>query len=57
MVAITPTPRIPKKGAKHVIEFRNVSFSYPGVDRKVLDGINLRLESGDNVVLVGLNGA
>ena len=57
VVAITPTPRIPKKGAKHVIEFRNVSFSYPGVDRKVLDGINLRLESGDNVVLVGLNGA
>ncbi len=51
------TPLIPKKGASHRIEFKNVSFSYPGTDIKVLDGIDLTLEGSDSVVLVGLNGA
>lgn len=50
-------PRIPKRHCGHTIELRNVSFSYPGVDRKVLKNINLKLNAGDTVVLVGLNGA
>ena len=41
----------------HTIEFKDVSFSYPGTDRKVLNHINLRLDPSDTVVLVGLNGA
>ena len=41
----------------HTIEFRNVSFSYPGSDRKVLDGVDLRVEKGERLSLVGLNGA
>ncbi len=41
----------------HTIEFRHVSFVYPGTERKVLDDINLTLEPGDTAVLVGLNGA
>lgn len=41
----------------HTIEFKDVSFSYPGTDRKVLNHINLRLDPCDTVVLVGLNGA
>ena len=49
-------PRMPKNG-KHVIEFRDVCFAYPGTDRLVLDHVNLRLESGQTTVLVGLNGA
>lgn len=57
---IVPTlrePRIPERGIKHTIEFKDVSFAYPGTERRVLDGINLKFESGDSVVLVGLNGA
>ncbi len=56
---VVPTlaePRIPKKG-RHVIEFCDVSFAYPGTDRRVLDHVNMRLESGETTVLVGLNGA
>ena len=41
----------------HKIEFRNVCFSYPGSDSKVLSGINLTIEKGERVSLVGLNGA
>ena len=46
-----------KRHCGHTIEFKNVSFSYPGTERKVLDNINLKLEAGDTAVLVGLNGA
>ena len=41
----------------HSIEFRDVSFSYPGFEKKVLSHINLKIRAGDNVTLVGLNGA
>lgn len=47
----------PKRGVGHSIEFRNVSFSYPGFEKKVLSNINLKIREGDNVTLVGLNGA
>jgi len=46
-----------EKGIPHTIEFVNVSFSYPGSDRKVLDNINIKICAGESVVLVGLNGA
>lgn len=57
------TPMLPercpevKRHCGHTIEFRHVSFIYPGTTRKVLDDINLKLEPGDTAVLVGLNGA
>ncbi len=57
VVPITDEPLKPEKGAKHTIEFKNVSFSYPGCENKVLDGVDLKLEGSDSVVLVGLNGA
>ncbi len=41
----------------HTIEFRNVSFRYPGCDKWVLKNVNLKFEPTDSVVLVGLNGA
>jgi ABC-type multidrug transport system fused ATPase/permease subunit len=44
-------------GKPHTIEFRNVSFSYPGKERKVIKNVNLTLRPGETVVLVGLNGA
>ena len=57
VVSTLTKPRIPEKNVAHTIELREVSFSYPGTDKKVLDGINLTLSSGERAVLVGLNGA
>ena len=50
-------PRIPERGAPHRIEFKNVTFRYPGTKRDVLKNVSLTLEPRDSVVLVGLNGA
>lgn len=58
--SVIPTlsePRIPRKGTEHTIEFKNVSFSYPGTDRYVLKNIDLTFKTNEAVVLVGLNGA
>ncbi len=41
----------------HTVEFKNVSFRYPGCEKWVLKNINLKLMPTDSVVLVGLNGA
>jgi ATP-binding cassette, subfamily B, bacterial len=42
---------------RHGIEFRDVSFCYPGSDVYVLRDINFRIEPGERIALVGLNGA
>ena len=39
------------------IEFRHVSFRYPGSDVDVLRDINLHIHPGERIALVGLNGA
>jgi len=38
------------------VEFNNVSFAYPGTDKKILDEFNLRIENGEKVSIVGANG-
>lgn len=51
---------VPEKVAHstpHTIEFKNVSFKYPGTERNVIDHVNLKFRPGETVVLVGLNGA
>lgn len=55
--AIGESPKTPVRNKGHRIEFKNVSFSYPGTDKRVIDNINCVIEPGDTVVLVGLNGA
>lgn len=57
VVSSLSEPRKIEKGRGHEIEFKNVSFSYPGTDRKVLDNVNLKFTSEVSTVLVGLNGA
>jgi ATP-binding cassette subfamily B protein len=47
-----PIPRPISAG----FEFRNVSFQYPGTSRLILKNLNLRLEPGEHVALVGENG-
>lgn len=39
------------------IEFKNVGFSYPGSKERVLNGLNLKLRSGQNVAIVGRTGS
>jgi ABC-type multidrug transport system fused ATPase/permease subunit len=39
------------------IEFRDVSFKYPGTEKWVLRGISLKLRPGEKMALVGENGA
>ncbi len=53
----TAAPRKVLHGQAHTIEFRHVSFAYPGTERRVLDDINLTIRPGETLVLVGLNGA
>jgi len=47
-----PAPRPIIRG----VEFRNVSFSYPGNSRRVLDSINFHLHTGERLALIGENG-
>jgi subfamily B ATP-binding cassette protein MsbA len=47
---IWPTPR-------GEIDFLNVSFSYPGAERKALDNVSFSLEAGSTVALVGRSGS
>ena len=56
VVSTATEPIKPKRGG-HTIEFKNVSFRYPGTSRFVLKNVNLKFEPNDSVVLVGLNGA
>jgi ATP-binding cassette subfamily B protein len=47
-----PAPRPITRG----FEFRNVSFSYPGTSRLVLDRLNFQLRPRERVALIGENG-
>ncbi len=57
VVSSLENPRSAEQGIPHTLELKNVSFSYPGSNVKVLDNISLTLKSGETAVLVGLNGA
>ncbi len=57
IIPLIESPLKVKRHAPHEIEFRNVSFRYPGTERDVLKNINVKLEAGETIVLVGLNGA
>ena len=48
-----PAGQIPAVG----IRFSEVSFSYPGSERKILDGLELEFPAGTSTAIVGLNGA
>jgi ATP-binding cassette subfamily B protein len=47
-----PAPRPIQRG----FEFRNVSFAYPGAERRILSNFNFTLQPGENVALIGENG-
>ncbi|MEO1998702.1 MAG: ABC transporter ATP-binding protein, partial [Planctomycetaceae bacterium] len=39
------------------VEFRDVTFAYPGTERPTLNGVSLSIEPGEVVAVVGQNGA
>lgn len=58
---LVPNPKNPIKIKENIyppeIEFRNVTFSYPKSRKKVVDSLSFKIKSGENVALVGKNGA
>ena len=52
----TGTKEIPLN-CTHTIEFRNVSFQYPGSEYFVLKNVSISLQSGEKLLIVGENGA
>ena len=44
-------------GIESSMTMTDVSFSYPGTDKAVLSGVNLKLKPGDKVGIVGRTGA
>ncbi|HEX7119173.1 MAG TPA: ABC transporter ATP-binding protein [Longimicrobiales bacterium] len=60
--AVEPVVRPPDRPARlervrGEIEFRDVTFRYPGTERAVLDGISFHVPAGKTVALVGPTGA
>lgn len=47
-----PAPRPIRSG----FQFDRVAFTYPGTGRRVLDGLDLRIEPGERIALIGENG-
>lgn len=45
------------KSDRYVFTFENVSFKYKGQDKYALKNLNLTLEAGEKLAVVGLNGA
>ncbi len=39
------------------IEIENLSFTYPGTEKEILSNINLTINAGERLALVGVNGA
>jgi ATP-binding cassette subfamily B protein len=56
---VAPLPKAfdPKPITGYEIEFREVSFSYPGSEQKAIDGISFILPEGKTVALVGASGS
>lgn len=42
---------------EYEIEFKNVSFKYPGTDKYVLKNVSIKLNIGERLAIVGMNGS
>ena len=49
--------RVSSTWSGHTIEFRNVSFRYPGTEKNILENISFRVGQNETVSIIGVNGA
>ena len=58
-IDVTDKPGISDKprDIKGGIEFRNLTFAYPGSDRNVLEDVSFKINAGESVGLIGRTGA
>lgn len=47
----------PPKAEGYALTMENVTFRYPGTEKNILEHINLSIQSGEKLAIVGLNGA
>ena len=52
-----PGPDVSKVQSPPRVELRDVTFTYPGGEKPVIDHLNLTIRPGEKIALVGLNGA
>lgn len=50
-------PKKPSEELKGQVEFRDVSFCYPGAEEKVLEGISFIAKKGETVAFIGSTGS
>lgn len=46
-----------RRDRNYEVEFRNVSFRYPGSDRYALKNVNMKFKIGERLAVVGMNGS
>ncbi len=46
-----------RRDRDYEVEFRNVSFKYPGADTFALSGVNIKFKVGERLAVVGMNGS
>lgn len=54
---VVPANAVSLDHVRGAIEFRNVTFAYPGTERRVLDDIDFSVEAGQTVAIVGPTGS
>lgn len=54
---VDPEEELKEAGDFESLEFKNVSFTYPGSDRLILDDISFKINKGEKISIVGINNA
>lgn len=54
---VDPEEKLKEAREFESLEFKNVSFAYPGSDRLILDDISFKINKGDKISIVGVNNA
>ncbi len=54
---VPPATPVQETPTRATVEFRDVSFQYPGADKPVLNGISFRVDPGTTCAIVGSTGA